>query len=122
MSYRNPPPIPRYNPRGSGNSPGYANEPLRLQTGPGQGYQAQHHNGPGGGLASGPAPPLPDKMSPVSPASRSPRYKDTTDAHNRYKMLLILSSGEHGGIVVEHQTPNRKVLGLMLTSSTVLCP
>lgn len=82
MSYRNPPPIPRYNPRGSGNSPGYANEPLRLQTG--HSHQPQHHNGPGAGLAPGPPPPIPDKMSPVSPASRSPRYKDTTDAHNRF--------------------------------------
>ena len=93
MSYRNPPPVPRYNPRGSGNSPGYANEPLRLQTG----HSHQHqYNGPGAGLGPGPvtgaAPPVPDKMSPVSPASRSPRYKDTTDAHNRYSLDSIYLS------------------------------
>ena len=79
MSYRNPPPVPRYNPRGSGNSPGYANEPLRLQTGHGQ----HQYNGPGVGPVGSGVGPVPDKMSPASPASRSPRYKDTTDAHNR---------------------------------------
>ena len=78
MSYRNPPPVPRY-PRGSGNSPGYANEPLRLQTGHGQ----HQYNGPGVGPVGSGVGPVPDKMSPASPASRSPRYKDTTDAHNR---------------------------------------
>ena len=30
--------------------------------------------------------------------------------------------GEHGGLVVEHQIPNREVLGSIPTDGTVLCP
>ena len=32
------------------------------------------------------------------------------------------NASEHGGVVVERQTPNREVLGLIPTDSTVLCP
>ena len=34
----------------------------------------------------------------------------------------VLSIGEHCGIVVEHRTPKRGVLGLISTGSTVLRP
>ncbi|KAL4237592.1 hypothetical protein ACF0H5_002306 [Mactra antiquata] len=81
MAYpsRAPPPIPRYNQRSGGSnhgSPGYANEPLQLQTAPpavpSHSHLSHLYNGPG----SGPAP--------ISPSNRSPRYKDTSDAHNRF--------------------------------------
>lgn len=79
MAYpsRAPPPIPRYNQRSAGpghsGSPGYANEPLQLQTTPAPSHTHLSHlyNGPGVGSA------------PISPSNRSPRYKDASDAHNR---------------------------------------
>jgi len=74
MAYpsRAPPPVPRHYPRGVGQiSPGYANEPLHLHTN--QAHVRHLNNGPGVGL--GPAP--------ISPSNRSPRYKDSSDAHNR---------------------------------------
>ncbi|KAK3599187.1 hypothetical protein CHS0354_041027 [Potamilus streckersoni] len=74
--------------RGAGSSPGYANEPLHLHM-----TQAPPTLTTGHGTAltyNGPSMPgATDKISPVSPSSRSPRYKDTTDAHNRLANLLF---------------------------------
>ena len=38
------------------------------------------------------------------------------------QVLSQFNLGEHGGVVVEHQTLNREVLGLTLTGGMVLCP
>ncbi|KAL3874802.1 hypothetical protein ACJMK2_037771 [Sinanodonta woodiana] len=79
--YNPVPPPPRG--RGAGSSTGYANESLNLHT-----TQTPPTLTPGHATAptyNGPSMPLAtDKISPVSPSSRSPRYKDTTDAHNRF--------------------------------------
>ena len=43
-----------------------------------------------------------------------------TSGPHRFTILNI--NGECGGIVVEHQTLNKEVLGSIPTSGTVLCP
>ena len=43
--------------------------------------------------------------------------------HNVQSMFWIKNTKEeHSGIVVEHQTLNREVLGWIPTGSTVFCP
>ena len=40
-----------------------------------------------------------------------------------YKYFTLHTScKDHSGVVVEHRTPNREVLGLIPTGGTVLCP
>ena len=38
-----------------------------------------------------------------------------------YRGFKVSIHGERSGIVVEHLTPNREVLGLISTGGTVLC-
>ena len=42
---------------------------------------------------------------------------------NVYRAQVSLYKWERGGLVVEHiKTPNQKVMGLILTGHTMLCP
>ncbi|KAH3856513.1 calpain-9-like [Dreissena polymorpha] len=93
---RAPPPVPRYHPRGGGqNSPGYANDPQHLQpdTGPRSANSLQPPASPGVTGVVGPPRPAKSMFNgpgvgrsqpPISPPNRSPRYKDSSDAHNRF--------------------------------------
>ena len=48
--------------------------------------------------------------------------KKTSEKNTVIIFLTALWFGERGGLVLEHQTPNRKILGSIHTWGTLLCP